>query len=182
MFDREDRLDPASMQSVLQMNASADASRDRAAATATIRGKEIAGDYDIFLSYNSKDRAEITKIAERMRSDGVLPWFDTSDLAPGQRWHDELEQQIRKVSAAAVFIGSNGLGPWQEMEQQAFVNESLKREFRIIPVLLPDAPDGVQLPVFLAQWHAVDFRLAQPDPFDRLLWAITGKRWRDGQP
>jgi GTPase SAR1 family protein len=182
LLDRENRLGPASMQSVRQMNASADAGRDRAAATATIRGKEVAGDYDLFLSYNSKDRAAITEIAERLRTEGVLPWFDTSDIAPGQRWPDELERQIRTVRAGAVFIGPHGLGPWQEMEQQAFVNEHARREFRVIPVLLPGIPDGIELPVFLAQWHAVDFRLAKPDPFDRLLWAVTGERWRDAEP
>lgn len=182
LLDREDRLGPTSMHSVRQMNASADASRDRAAATATIRGKEAAGDYDVFLSYNFKDRAAITEIAERLRAEGVLPWFDTSDIAPGRRWPDELERQIRKVSAGAVFIGPHGLGPWQELERQAFVNEHARRELRVIPVLLPGTPDDLELPVFLGQWHAVDFRRAEPDPFDRLLWAVTGERWRDAEP
>jgi WD40 repeat protein len=182
LLDREDRLSQVSMYSVREMNESADAVRDRAAATAIIRGKEALGDYDVFLSYNSKDRAVVTVIAEQLLVEGVLPWFDTRDVAPGRRWHDELERQIRKVSVGAVFVGPHGFGPWQDMEQQAFVNEYAKREFRIIPVLLPGVRDDVELPVFLGQWQVVDFRVAEPDPFRGLLSAITGERSRGGLP
>ncbi|GAA4723615.1 TIR domain-containing protein [Phytohabitans rumicis] len=182
LLDREDRLGAASMREVREMNATADATRDLAAATATIRGKETAGDYDVFLSYNTRDRATVAMIAERLRADGILPWFDTADIEPGQRWHDELERRIRQVDAGAVFVGPHGLGPWQDMEQRAFVHESARREFRIIPVLLPDAPNDLVLPVFLSQWHAVDCRVTEPDPFQRLRWAITGERWQDAPP
>jgi WD40 repeat protein len=182
LLDRENRLGVASMQSVQKMNESADVSRNRAAATAIIRGKEELGDYDVFLSYNSKDRPAVAAIAEQLRVEGVLAWFDTRDIGAGRRWQNELERQISKVGAGAVFIGPHGLGPWQDMEQQAFVNESAKREFRIVPVLLPGAPDNVELPVFLGMWQVVDFRLAEPERFGRLLAAITGERWRGGLP
>jgi WD40 repeat protein len=182
LLDREDRLEAASMQSVREMDEGADVVRNRAAATAIIRGKEELGDYDVFLSYNSKDRAAVAAIAERLRVEGVLAWFDTRDIGAGRRWQDELERQIRKVGAGAVFVGPHGLGPWQDMEQQALVNESAKRAFRIVPVLLPRVRDDVELPVFLGQWQVVDFRASEPDPFRALLSAITGERSRGGLP
>jgi hypothetical protein len=178
LLDREDRLGPAERRSVAEMNANADAGRDRAAATAVIRGKETTGDYDVFLSYNSPDRAVVGEIAERLRAAGVLPWFDANDIPPGRRWQDEVTRYIRKVRVGAFFVGPNGLGAWQTNEKQAFLDEAAKanREFVIVPVLLPGAPG--ELPDFVNQWQAVDFRVADPDPFDRLLWAITGERPR----
>jgi hypothetical protein len=129
-----------------------------------------------FLSYNSQDRAAVAEIAERLRAEGVLPWFDLEDIRPGQRWHDKLEQQSGQARSGAVFFGPHGLGPWQDMEQQAFVSQAAGRDFPIIPVWLPGAAG--ELPVFLRQWHAVDFRVAEPDPLTRLLWAVRGEHWR----
>jgi DNA-directed RNA polymerase subunit RPC12/RpoP len=175
LLDRRARLDRTA--EVLDMNASADAGRDRAAATATIRGKEETQDYDVFLSYNSKDRDAVREIAGRLRSGGLLPWFDTIDLPPGERWQGELERQIGRARCGAVFLGPHGLGPWQTMEQQALIEEHTRRAgFRLVPVLLAGTPAGAELSRFLGQWHAVDFRAPEPDPFEQLRWAITGER------
>ncbi|GIM95315.1 TIR domain-containing protein [Paractinoplanes toevensis] len=169
LLDREDRL--ASASAVRDMNASADAGRDAAANTATIRGKEVTKDFDVFLSYNTADHNLVARIAERLRAAGVLAWFAPVDLVPGARWRNELERQIAKVRAGAVFLGPHGMGTWQKMEEELLVNESARRDLRIIPVLLPGhtgEPAG-----FLSQWQAADFRRSDPDPFARLLAGIT---------
>lgn len=172
LLDRRDRLDRADQ--VRDMNASADAGRDRAAATATIRGKEETRDYDVFLSYHSRDRPAVVAIADRLRAAGVLPWIDQSALEAGDRWHEVLEQRIRGARAGAVLIGPHGTGRWQQMEVQALINESAQRPLRIIPVFLPGTPPDAKLPVFLGQWHAADLRDDNPEGFARLLRAITG--------
>ena len=46
----------------------------------------------------------------------------------------------------------------------------------VIPVLLPDAPQAPELPVFLRAMTWVDFRTQEPDPMLRLHWGITGER------
>ncbi|MET0414416.1 MAG: hypothetical protein ABW022_00140, partial [Actinoplanes sp.] len=71
LLDRELRLPSAD--EVRVMNENADAGRDQAVATATIRGKEETQDYDVFLSYHSQDRAAVLEIAGRLRGAGVLP-------------------------------------------------------------------------------------------------------------
>ncbi len=43
-------------------------------------------------------------------------------------------------------------------------------------VLLSDAPQKPALPVFLKAMTWVDFRIQKPDPMQRLLWGITGRR------
>jgi hypothetical protein len=68
------------------------------------------------------------------------------------------------------------MGPWQELEQEAFIRQFVSRRCPVIPVLLPSCPSPPALPVFLAGMGWVDFRRTDPDPLDLLIWGITGTR------
>ena len=133
-------------------------------------------DFDVFLCYNSEDRARVKKIAENLKEHGILPWFDEWELRPGLPWQRALEIQIRKIKSAAVFVGKAGLGPWHHMETEAFIRQFVRRTCPVIPVLLIDAPQQPDLPVFLEGMEWVDFRQNEPDPLERLVWGITGAR------
>jgi hypothetical protein len=39
--------------------------------------------YDVFLSHNSKDKAVVREVAERLRQDGLKVWFDEWVLKAG---------------------------------------------------------------------------------------------------
>jgi hypothetical protein len=133
-------------------------------------------DFDVFLCHNSADKPEVIKIAEQLRDRGIQPWIDVWELRPGLSWQDILEEQINEIPAAAVFIGSNGLGPWQNMELQAYLRRFAINRHPVIPVLLNTAPKIPQLPIFLEGNTWVDFRLKEPDPLQQLIWGITGKK------
>ncbi len=48
----------------------------------------------------------------------------------------------------------------------------------MIPVILPDTPQDLELPLFLEGMKWVDFRKPDPNPLEQLLWGITGdKDW-----
>ena len=64
---------------------------------------------------------------------------------------------------------------------RGFLSEFADRQVPVIPVLLPDAPKQPELPLFLRQMTWVDFRVADPDPLERLLWGITGQRPEQGR-
>ena len=85
-------------------------------------------------------------------------------------------QQIENVNSAAVFVGAEGIGPWQHQELDAFLRKFVQRERPVIPVVLPEAPTQPELPLFLEEMTWVDFRVSDPDPMERLLWGITGQR------
>jgi hypothetical protein len=132
--------------------------------------------FDVFLCHNSVDKPEVIEIAKRLRDKGIKPWLDIWEIRPGLAWQDILENQINDISAAVVFIGSNGLGPWQEMELRAYLRKFVKNRYPVIPVLLASAPKAPELPAFLEGNTWVDFRRFNPDPMDQLIWGITGKR------
>lgn len=146
------------------------------AARSSLQSKIETNAFDVFLCHNSKDKPEVMRVGERLKERGILPWLDEWELRPGLPWQRLLEEQIEQIKSAAVFVGEDGIGPWQQMELEAFLREFVHRGRPVIPVLLPDAPKEPKLPLFLKGMTWVDFRKWDPDPMDRLIWGITGKR------
>jgi hypothetical protein len=147
---------------------------DREYAASLLQKKMASQDFDVFLCYNRQDRSAVKQIGGQLKDRGVLPWLDEWEMRPGLPWQRELEKQISRIKMAAVFVGKNGLGPWQQMEMEAFLRRFVSTGRPVIPVLLVDAPQEPELPVFLAGMAWVDFRVEDPDPMRQLLWGITG--------
>jgi hypothetical protein len=161
---------------VSEMNRSADEQRDRNVAETRLKGKVETGDFDVFLCHNSKDKPQVIVIGERLKERGILSWLDIWEIRPGTRWQQELRRAIKSVKAAAVFYGPSGAGPFQELEVESLVGEFAKRGKPIIPVILEGRQGNPRLPAFLSSWHKVDMRNPSPDPFEQLVWGITGER------
>jgi DNA polymerase III delta prime subunit len=132
--------------------------------------------FDVFLCHNSEDKAEIRNIARKLAEKGITPWLDEEQIRPGELWQSALGEQIDCIKSAAVFIGKSGLGPWQQEEMQAFLNEFVERKCTVIPVILSSAVETPDLPWPLKNRHRVDFRLTNPDPIKQLIWGITGDK------
>jgi GUN4-like/TIR domain len=130
--------------------------------------------FDVFLCHNSEDKVSIRDFAQQLRQQNLVPWLDEEQLIPGRNWLYSLEQDIPKIKTVAVFVGRNGLGPWQKQEISMFLNEFVRRGTPLIPVLLKNAPKQPKLPPILENMTWVDFRRRQPEPFQSLLWGITG--------
>jgi hypothetical protein len=157
-----------------QMDAFADAGREIAANSAVLRGKEEVEEYDVFLSYNWRDKDAVRAIAEQLRNRGLRPWMDERQLRPGLPWQPTLEDIIARVPAAAVIIGTER-GPWQTREIHVFIQQCVGRGCAIVPVLLPDANTD-DLPVFLQGLTWVNLAAPESDPIDQLVWGITGQQ------
>lgn len=131
--------------------------------------------FDVFLCHNSEDKPAVIEIAQQLQSNNLKPWLDVWELQPGAIWQYALEQQIETIAAASVFVGDRGLGPWHSEEIYAFLQEFVRRKCPVIPVILHDARERPQLPIFLRNRHWVDFRLSEPNPLVQLIWGITGQ-------
>jgi hypothetical protein len=161
---------------IQQMEKTADARRELERATSILNGKIATNDYDVFLCHNNQDKAAVKLIAEELTGRGILPWLDEWNLRPGQSWQKALEDQIERIRSAAIFVGRNGIGPWHDLEQMAFLREFQSRSCPVIPVILPQATTTPKLPLFLAGLQWVDFRAKEPNPIQQLIWGITGRR------
>jgi WD40 repeat protein len=163
---------------VAEMNRNADEGRDQNVAATRLKGKIETRDYDVFLCYNSKERQAVEAIGERLKEHGILPWLDVWEMQAGDLWQKVLEKQLKSIKSAAVFIGPNGPGPWQDLEVMALLQQFGKpgRGRRIIPVILEGRKSSPRFPPFLGLWHAVDMREPKPDPFQQLVGGITREK------
>jgi hypothetical protein len=81
----------------------------------------------------------------------------------------------------ARYVHCHSLGRFEscrvELQRQGWMRIiSAQTSSPVIPVLLPDAPDKPELPIFLKAMTWVDFRVQDPEPLSRLIWGITGQR------
>lgn len=167
------------LDSVEDIDRAADDRRELDTAATILKGKVETKAYDVFLCYNSQDKENVKNIGIRLKKEGILPWFDEWEIKPGTDWEEVLEKQIERINSVAVFTGPDGMGPWQEREIRAFIQEFVERRCPVIPVVLPGLEGKPKLPTFLKALQFVDFRNLHPDPFEQLIWGITGKK---GEP
>ena len=133
--------------------------------------------FDVFLSHNSQDKTVVRQIGEALQGRRLRVWLDEWELIPGRSWQEAIEEIIASVRSSLVFVGPNGLGPWEIPEMRACLTQLVKRKLPVVPVLLPDCPNPPKLPLFLGEVTWVDLRGGiTEEGLDRLEWGITGKK------
>jgi hypothetical protein len=175
LVEQDEPLTKAPSSDVQKMDRTADMQRDIQVNITSVEGKKEVQDFDVFLCHHGIDKPAVKRIGKQLQERGLLPWLDEWELRPGLPWQRALEAQIKNVKSAAVFVGKDGIGPWQQMELEAFLRKFVRNGCPVIPVLLEDAPLEPELPTFLEGMTWVDFRKKEPDPMERLVWGITGK-------
>jgi hypothetical protein len=137
--------------------------------------------FDVFLSHNGKDKPAVEHIARLLRDEyDQKVWLDKWNLVPGEAWQEGLENALDDCQTFAVFLGPSGIGPWENEEMRSAIEERVQDpKRRVIPVLLPGAPDNrdLKLPRFLRRATWVDFRsgLDDKDALYRLYCGIIGQ-------
>jgi GTPase SAR1 family protein len=107
---------------------------------------------DVFLSYSSKDGAQIQRLADELEGKHISAWYD-GGLIGGQPYRDVLRQRIETVKAVVVFWTENSISSkWVKAEADlADQNNKLicLRDPKLDPTRIP-------MP-FAANEHIVEF-------------------------
>jgi energy-coupling factor transporter ATP-binding protein EcfA2 len=137
--------------------------------------------YNAFLSHNSQDKPIVEQIAQWLEDNAKLSvWLDKWNLIPGAPWQEEIEKALDESQCCVVFLGPNGIGPWQNEEMRTALDERVsKQTIRVVPVLLPGAVRPGQeskLPRFLRRLTWVDFKHEwnEENALYRLICGIKG--------
>ena len=137
--------------------------------------------YAVFLSHNSRDKPAVEHIARLLTGRyGLRCWLDKWNLIPGEPWQEGLEKALDECQTVAVFVGPSAISPWENEEMRsALETRASDRDRRVVPVLLPGAPDSqeLKLPRFLSRLTWVDFRgggLDDENALYRLYCGIQG--------
>ena len=100
--------------------------------------------YDVFLSHSAKDKAVVRPLAERLRQDGLMVWFD--EWIPSPAGAGEGARRAGEGRMSAQAFGSD----WAQLEAGTFrFRDPLNKERRFIPLRLDDAPIKGSLAQFL---------------------------------
>ncbi len=123
--------------------------------------------FDVFLSYSSKDKAVVRKVAERLKKDGLRVWFDEWEIKPGASISQKIEEGLEQSRVLVLCMSANAFGSdWAQLEAGTFrFRDPMNRELRFIPLRLDDA----EIKGSLAQFLYVDWR--GKDGYRKLLGA-----------
>ncbi len=140
-------------------------------------------EFDVLLSYNRTEQAEAEELGGLLEDRGLRVWADFWEIPPGRLGQRELEEIIKTTRSAAVLVGRDGLGPWNDRSMRACLKQFHSRDLPVIPVLMPGVPTKPDLPPFLGLMTWADLRGGlKEEALDRLQWGITGVRPGAGQP
>src|SRR5258708_6154688 len=126
--------------------------------------------FDIVLSYSSRDKAIVRPLAERLKQSGLRVWFEPDDPTPSK-----IEAGLDQSRVLALCMSANAFGSeWAALESQTFrFRDPLNKERRFVPLRLDDAPPQESL----AQFAWIDWRpAAQQESFSHLLEACRAPR------
>jgi hypothetical protein len=92
--------------------------------------------FDTFLSHNSKDKPDVKRLGEALKKRSLTVWLDEWERRRGLPWQDALEEIVANCKSAAVCVGDNGIGPWEDPEMKALLRRSVdeKKTGNLVPI------------------------------------------------
>ena len=136
-------------------------------------------EYDVFISHNSADKPAVELIANTLEAQKLTCFLDKWDILPGDQWMRNLENGLANSRMIVIFIGTNGIGPYQREEIYIALRRKIQqRQDCIIPVLLPGASpeDIAKFSSFLLGINALRFYdLEDPLPHRILAGLLRGE-------
>jgi mannitol/fructose-specific phosphotransferase system IIA component (Ntr-type)/phosphotransferase system HPr-like phosphotransfer protein len=126
--------------------------------------------FDVFLSYNTKDKPIVTELAQSLRGDGLRVWFDEWVIMPGDMITRTIDCGLEQSRIILLCMSKNSLGAdWAGMETGTFrFRDPANLQRRFIPLRL----DNSDIPAPLAQFAYVDWRTKSSDEYKKLLRTI----------
>lgn len=133
------------------------------------------GGFDVFFSYHWRDHASVEAVARALTERGVRVFLDRWHMVPGQPWPQALERTLASCKSVAVFLGVEGLGPWQQRESDlALDRQGREPGFPVIPVLLTRADPALGF-LKLNTWVDLSASIADAAAIEALCAAIRGQ-------
>jgi WD40 repeat protein len=126
-------------------------------------------DYDVFLSYSSKDRNVVHALAEKLRNAGLRVWLDSWVIQPGDPISLKIQHGLEKSRVLLMCMSKAYFrSGWAGLEHHSLLfRDPTNKERRFIPVLVGEC----KLPSAIAQFAYVDWREPSGEAYDTLLKA-----------
>lgn len=126
--------------------------------------------FDVFISHNSVDKPVVRDIADKLKSDGFLVWFDEWVILPGMSIPNEIEKGLQESRALVLCMSDAAFASdWVTLERQtALFRDPINRERNLVLLLLSDA----EIPDMLKQFVYIDYRTPSTAAYQKLFASI----------
>ncbi len=136
----------------------------------------MAQRFDVFLSYNTRDRLFVQSVRDELSKSGVDAWFDVEQLVGGVKIGEAIDLGLRASRTVVVLVGPQGFSDYQNEEAWAAIETAIKGGVRVLAVLLPGftgAPEKT-LPSALTirKWLQFTKPVTEDDAFEDLMRAV----------
>jgi len=124
-------------------------------------------EYDVFLSYSSKDKKTVHALAERLRGDGVRVWLDVWEIEPGDPISMKIQHGLEKSRTMVMCMSPDYFeSEWGRLEHHSMLfRDPTNAQRRFLPLLIKDC----QPPDIIAQFAHIDWRTSSDDEYKTLL-------------
>jgi hypothetical protein len=135
--------------------------------------------YDVFLSYSSKDKTVVHRLAQKLKDDNLRVWLDAWEIRAGDNIPAKIEDGLDRSHVLVLCMSANAFAAdWTALESQTFrFRDPLNKDRRFIPVRLDDTePKGSLIQFSHVEFSYVDWRQAHNEmQYARLLEACQPK-------
>ncbi|MBC8504227.1 MAG: toll/interleukin-1 receptor domain-containing protein [Chloroflexi bacterium] len=123
--------------------------------------------YDVFLSYSSKDKPAVVKLAKYLHKNGLRIWFDDWIVQTGDDIILEIEKGLEKSRILVLVMTDNAFGSdWVSLERNtSLFRDPTNHQRRFIPLLLTEC----EIPAVLRRYKYIDFRKEGENKYKQLL-------------
>jgi TIR domain len=111
--------------------------------------------YDIFISYNHKDRANVKRLTEKLTKEGYKSWLDEWEVKVGDRIIQKVSLGLEKSRFVAIWLTNNSVkSNWVENEWQAKYYQGIEQGATTV---LPLLGEKCEIPFLLKPMRYADF-------------------------
>ena len=103
--------------------------------------KEVLG--KIFISYSSKDKKFVRRLANTIEKEGYKVWLDEKEIITGDYLPKKIGEAIKLSKVIIVVLSKNSIfSKWVQYEINQSLEHMIKGKTRLIPILI----DEIDLP------------------------------------
>jgi hypothetical protein len=91
--------------------------------------------YDLFISHASEDQDFVRPLAQELRSQGYLVWYDEFELKLGDSLSDKIDHGIANAQFGVVILSKHFFNKkWAKRELQGSVARETQEDKTILPI------------------------------------------------
>lgn len=141
-------------------------------------GKVGVSTNSVFISYSSKDRDFVERLATDLKSRGLYVWFDQWELKVGDSLIEKINAGITSQDYLVVVLSKTSVRSQWVMKElnAALMKELTERRVVVLPILIEDC----DIPTLLSEKVYADFRDDYSSGLDRLLDRFPGQLFPSG--